>query len=741
MGPMRTFFPIAVALLVLLALPGAIAFAADFFGYGAELNTWLEARFGISHALALTLPAAGVLLAVPPLLVLLYFLRLRRKPVAVSSTFLWNKSIEDLHVNRLMQWLRRNILLLLQLLAIFMLLYAVLGPRLHGTNGPAGRHYILMLDNSASMSATDVKPNRLAWAKAEAIKEIDAATDADFGMVIVFNRTAEIRQSYTGNRTLLREAVHAIQPTVFSTRIDEALNLAASLANPSRSTENEVARPDNPEVGKERTYVAAEGMAADVHLYSDGGFPPVPGFALEHLNLTYHSPAPSPEDGTSNNLAIIRLDAVRDSDDPRKLTLTATIRNYRGTPIEKQTVRLEMLDSSGRVVGSYVRADTFDAKSKQPATGQDVAFPLDDVPENADVIFHVKLENTKDDLALDDEAWLIPGVARKARVLVIGKDNVVLRKFLDSPSTKAIADVIIYEPHVLTEREKYLDPARDGKYDLVIFDRCGPATEDEMPRANTLFIGHPPPPYRQPKMGEPNDPRTVTPLSRPAVTGWSDGHAVMRHLRGLYEIEIDEAFRFPELPPKTGRLLESDGNTTLLAAIPRQSFTDLVLTFPIVGDDGRWNTLWPLRPSFVMFLRNVVRSQGHVRDALADDVLRPGDVKMLRPPGAQITITWPGGGRSETLDRGSRSDVFFTGTDALGVFTAVSNGENQKFAVNLFDPEESDIAPRASVAVGNQNVAAGEERKPPRDLWKLAVLVGLLVLLGEWWVYNKRMQI
>ena len=54
-----------------------------------------------------------------------------------------------------------------------------------------------MIDNSASMSATDVKPNRLDWAKAEALKEIDAATDADFGMVIVFNSTAEIRQSYT----------------------------------------------------------------------------------------------------------------------------------------------------------------------------------------------------------------------------------------------------------------------------------------------------------------------------------------------------------------------------------------------------------------------------------------------------------------------------------------------------------------------------------------------------------------
>lgn len=739
---MRTLFPLAVAFLVLFALPGAIAFAADVLGYGTEINAWLEGRLGISHRLALSLPAASVLFAVPPLIVILYFLRLRRKPVLVSSTFLWHKSIEDLHVNRLMQWLRRNILLLLQLLAIFLLLYAVLGPRLHGTSTVDGRHYILILDNSASMSATDVPPNRLAWAKAEAIKEIEAATDADFGMVIVFDRTAEIRQSYTSNRALLRAAVEGVQPTVFQTRIDEALNLAASLANPARSTENEVSRPDNPEPGKDRTYVAAEGMSADVHLYSDGVFPPVPGFALEHLNLTYHTPPAPSENGASNNIAIIRLDASRDPDDNSKLIVTATVRNYRETPVDKQTVRLEVLDPSGRVINSYSRNETLPAKTPTNATTVEAPFTLTDVPENSYVIFRVRLEKTADALAVDDEAWLVPGVARKARVLVIGRDNAVLRKFLDAPSTKAIADVTRYGPEALADREKYLDPARDGKFDLVIFDRCGPANEDEMPRANTFFIGFPPPPFHRPVPGQADDTHTVKPVTNPAITGWSDGHPAMRYLRGLYDIEIDEAFRFPELPPKTGRLLESDGNLTLLAAIPRQSFTDLVLAFPIVSDDGRWNTLWPLRPSFVMFLRNIVRSLGHVRDALATDELRPGDVKVLRPTsGSRVTITWPNGTRTETLLRGSRADVSFTGTDAVGVYTATWDDDGIRFAVNLFDPEESDIAPRAAVTIGNQSVAAGQERKEPRSLWKLAVLGGLIVLLGEWWVYNRRVQI
>lgn len=283
---MRTLFLIAVVALILLALPSLVVFGADLGGYGKEINDWLESSFNVSHRVALALPAAIALFCVPPIIILLYFLRLKRKSIAVPSTFLWKKSVEDLHVNRLMQWLRRNVLLLLQLLAVLMFIYAALGPRTHGAVS-GGRHYILMIDNSASMNATDVKPTRLDWAKEEAIRVIDSSTDADPGMVIVFNSTAEIRQSYTTNREELKAAVRSIQPTQFPTRIDEALALAASLSNPNRSTENEAAAPANPEPGKERTYFSADGIQAEVYLLTDGRFPAVSDFALANLSIRY----------------------------------------------------------------------------------------------------------------------------------------------------------------------------------------------------------------------------------------------------------------------------------------------------------------------------------------------------------------------------------------------------------------------------------------------------------------------
>src|SRR5207248_4301022 len=154
--------------------------------------------------------AALVLLLVPFLIVLLYFLKMRRQPLEVPSTFLWRKSIEDLHVNSLFQWLRDNVLLLIQLLIVLLLIYSVLAFQVHGRTS-SGKHYILLIDNSASMSATDVSPSRLEVAREEALREIDAHADGDTGMVIAFNSRASILQPYTADRGLLRAAVNGIK--------------------------------------------------------------------------------------------------------------------------------------------------------------------------------------------------------------------------------------------------------------------------------------------------------------------------------------------------------------------------------------------------------------------------------------------------------------------------------------------------------------------------------------------------
>jgi hypothetical protein len=763
---MRTLFLAGVVALIVFALPGVVAFAADLLGYGADLNAWAESHLGISHRLALGLPAGVILFCVPPLIVLLYFLRLKRKPLAVPSTFLWKKSVEDLHVNRLMQWMRRNVLLLLQLLAALLVIYAVLGPRTQG-GLQSGRHYILLIDNSVSMSATDVPPTRLEWAKAEAVKVIDSAADGDPGMLIVFNSTAEIRQSYTNNKEELKAAVRAVGPTEFPTRIDEALALAASRANPNRSTENAAVAPQNPEPGKERTYYSPDGFEADVYLLSDGRFPPVADFALQNLSLKYPQLPANAERGTSDNIGIVRFDATRDGEDTRAVLATATIHNYRPQPAEVK-VWLDVRTGDGRLIGTYRQQIVVPGKDLRPIDPDDtpadkrspepkpgsvdrVAFLIPDLPDTSDAVLELRLEHGGDSLPADDRAWVAFGVARKATVLVVTKGNKWIRNYFDTKAARTAADFRYLDPADLADPKEYLTPAREGKYDLVIFDRCAPAGEDQMPVANTLFIGHPPPPYTPLEAAKPGDPNAVTPVKNPLIRGWAARHPVMRELRALDEVWVTDAFKLPFLPPRTPRLLEGDQDLVLLAALPRQAYTDLVLTFPIAsanadGPDRVLHTSWPLQVNFPMFLRNVLYQLGNVRNAGAEDPLKPGQVIPLRL-GAEreVFVTKPGQDAGTRFDRGNRPEVAYSNTDKLGVYTAEWGSgaakQTRRFAVNLFDSEESNLSPVNQFKVGAVEVTAGDPKQVPRELWKLAVLLGLAVVLLEWWIYNRRVQI
>src|SRR5881227_307015 len=102
-------------------------------------------------------PLAAILaaaVAIPALLVL-YFLKLRRREVDIASTFLWKKAIQDLQVNAPFQKLRRNLLLLLQLLLLLLLCLALSRPVSNYTPG-AGKTTVILIDRSASMAAKDM---------------------------------------------------------------------------------------------------------------------------------------------------------------------------------------------------------------------------------------------------------------------------------------------------------------------------------------------------------------------------------------------------------------------------------------------------------------------------------------------------------------------------------------------------------------------------------------------------------
>ena len=752
-GLARAWFPLALVALLVLAIPGAVLFAMNLLGRETAANNWLQDRFSLSYHLALPPWAGFLLLLVPPLVLLLYFLKLKRKPLQVPSTFLWKKSIEDLRVNSLFQWLRENVLLLLQLLTLLLIIYALMAFQLHG-NMTEGKHYILIVDNSASMSAADVSPSRLDQAKKEALAEIDRATDNDTGMVIVFNSSAEILQSYTKDRSLLRNAVENIKPTQRPTRLEEALSLAESLANPTRSTEDAASQPANVEPGKARAVTPAEGQKTEVHLYSDGRFPDVQDFSLGNLAVQYH-PAGRPGREEVDNLAVVTLNAVRDDRDPTKLLVFCRLMNYRAREAQVKVELEVFVDGRPREVRDPAdgKQPLLPARKLEPAEdGKEdgprrdvpgegyVTFQVTDVDDRANVVLHALLRGAKDSFPLDDEAWLVVGVVRKARVLVVTSGNKALTSFFDHPATEKVANVKYLEPGGLKDAARYVQPAREGAFDLVIFDRCAPEREDDMPASNTFFIDAMPPPWKKSGYAK---------VERPLIQGWQQKSPIMAYLRGLHEVGVFEAFRFDfktpdgqELP-RVPRLLEARDTALIFALNTRQAYTDLVQAFAIEDENGLFNTDWPRYLTFPVFLRNVVYVLGNVSDAAGEETVQPGVVKTVRPdtPVRQVEVLDPAGA-TERLERGTRPDFSYGKTDRVGVYTVRWEGKDQRqFAVNLLDAEESNLEPRDKIQIGGEVVEAGKSRGQPRDTWKWVALAALLVLMLEWWIYNKRVYI
>src|SRR5882672_8239547 len=106
------------------------------------------------------------------LIILMYILKLRRKDVIVSSTFLWRQVIRDVQANAPFQKLRKNLLLFLQLLLAFLIIFALAQPFVRATS-IGGCNIVLLIDTSASMQATDVAPSRLEVAKSRAREIVD----------------------------------------------------------------------------------------------------------------------------------------------------------------------------------------------------------------------------------------------------------------------------------------------------------------------------------------------------------------------------------------------------------------------------------------------------------------------------------------------------------------------------------------------------------------------------------------
>lgn len=669
------------------------------------------------------------LLAVPPAILSLYFLKLKRQPVEVPSTYLWSRTIEDLHVNSIWQKLRHSLLLFLQILVVVLAILACLRPGFRGTE-LIGDRFIFLIDNSASMSAKDMGRTRLSVAQQRVNDLIDQMRSSDVAMVISFSDIQHVEQSFTHSRSQLRQRVNRIQPTQRRTDLNDALRAAAGLANPGRTSEVDT-----------NDYQVAEAMPATLYIYSDGGIASVPDFALGNLEPVYISIG----EETPRNVGIVSFSTEQNAEKTTQMQAYARLENC-GT--EAVTVEVELTLDGEFLDAASVDVPARAAREDKPAESEDddgEVRPSDEgLPGAAGVQFaldhpgHAVLKlviKEKDDFPLDNTAYSVVNNPRQANVLVVTPGNGSLELALSTSEAKRIASVKFEPPTTLTTKEHLAD-ADAAIYDLIIYDQCVPGV---MPAANTMIIGGIPP-----------------------VEGWSQGELSNRPVI----IDTDPAHPLTQLvqmgdvkynyngfsitgPPGSSALMDAEIGPFLVIG-QRDGFEDVALGMDIVGKYADGNvgpkTEWTIRRSFPVFMMNTLRYLGGARTSYSTENVQPGSPLKIRTslPVEQIHVKSPTGNVT-TVEREAQNTFVYSDTDAVGVYeTKEGRGRDvsQRFAVNMFSSRESDLRPRKEIKLGYNLIDGISASEPSRkELWKWLLILALGVLIFEWYIYNRRVYL
>ena len=371
-------------------------------------------------------PAAVAFAAAIPIVIVFYLLKRKRVIHLVSSTLLWQKFLAETQASSPFQRLRHNWLLILQILVLLLAIFALMRPYLAG-EGRTGRLRVAILDASASMTATDVQPNRFALAKADLEKLIDGLKGNDQLVILLAAAHTEVKQSATTDKVALRRALAACMPMETPTRLAEALKLAETLVKN---------RP--------------ESEGPEIHLFSDGAASGLDDFQNKNLPLVYHRYGLG-----SDNAGITSMDVRANPANPRERALFATIAN-----LSTNTRAAELELSFGSEVVE-TRTVTLAATNTQP-----LVFVA---PQSRDGVFTLRIKN-EDALAADNRASIVSLIPQPARVLLVSRGNRFLEKAL---RTAPNAELTIVP--ALAEQAQ--------SFDVVVLDDINPGV---WPAANVL---------------------------------------------------------------------------------------------------------------------------------------------------------------------------------------------------------------------------------------------------------------
>lgn len=413
------------------------------------------------------LPSALLLLAgAIPLILFLHSLKPRGLRVRTTTFFLWERVLREQPLGTRLGWLlRKNLLLILQLLAALALIAALADPWLRYFGSPSG-DVVVVMDLSASMKAKERGVSRFDAARREWLLLIDGLGAGQKMMVIGAGAQPRLLTPFTSDQRRLGDLARGLEATDAPGRVKDAILFAHAFLK--------------------------RGSPDRVVVISDGAFTGAEEFvkAGDHLRIIKIT-------GGKDNVGIVGFEVRRHPEQPSPAEIMIHVKNF-----TERALRAPLaLTLDGKTLAQQViELGAHDRRV--------MIFRYDGALNGR---LHARLD-VEDDFATDNQAYLALADRAPVRLLYVGPGNPYLSRLLR------------LFPHVqVSSAPQWDSELAQGKnpFDVIIFDRvAAPA----LAQGNFVLIDTVAPNLPLQLRGKIQNPRVDSPIaSHPLTQGLSLG--------------------------------------------------------------------------------------------------------------------------------------------------------------------------------------------------------------------------
>lgn len=321
---------------------------------------------------------------------------------------------------------------------------------------------------------------------------------------------------------------------------------------------------------------------------------------------------------------------------------------------------------------------------------------------------------TDDILAADNTAWALRPQPPAQNILLVTENNGFLEKALN----------LLPGVRLSKTTPNQFAPTED--FGLTIFDAAAPQT---LPGGNILMFA-PPSSALAPVSGT---------IQYPQIGQTAINDDLLKFV-DLSNVHIGIAQRITA-PSWARVLIRTTAGDPLMLAGETEGKRVVIFAFDLHQTD------LPLQVAFPILMSNVISWLQPQATLDLPPILGAGDVVSIRalPEADEIVVTPPGDSGQSTSMK-PQGQVSFAATDRLGVYTVQQRskgqplGEPEQFAINLFSLGESNIMPHPEIVLPGQNAdpsTATAQEEAALEIWPWVLVLGLIVLAFEWWVYNR----